>query len=126
MVVAQERHPLTAEQRAIVDDVDQPGGAKRPHLVMGITGSGKTLVYLELAERVIAKGEARSWYSFRRLRCLPKRRRDSVHGSRGWQSSTRDAPKASTRRRYRQILAGNIDIVVGARSALFSPLSDLA
>ena len=46
---------LTDEQRAAVDALDQ---ATTPALLHGVTGSGKTEVYLHAAERTLAAGPA--------------------------------------------------------------------
>jgi primosomal protein N' (replication factor Y) len=45
---------LTDEQRACVEAIDAEGSGE--HLVFGVTGSGKTEVYLALIERVLARG----------------------------------------------------------------------
>uniref|UniRef100_UPI0025E144EA replication restart helicase PriA n=1 Tax=Sulfurivirga sp. TaxID=2614236 RepID=UPI0025E144EA len=51
---AVRRHELNAEQRAIVEAVPREGFSA--HLIEGVTGSGKTAVYLELVARTLAVG----------------------------------------------------------------------
>ncbi len=53
---ARDWQPNTAQQLAI-ETVDVRRGCFQPYLLDGVTGSGKTEVYLELAERTIAAGQ---------------------------------------------------------------------
>lgn len=48
---------LTDEQRVAVDAIAASAGQFRCHLVEGVTGSGKTEVYLRLIEQTLARGE---------------------------------------------------------------------
>ncbi|MBR0344607.1 MAG: DEAD/DEAH box helicase family protein, partial [Rudaea sp.] len=48
--------PLTDGQRSAVDEIAAELGRFAPTLLEGITGSGKTEVYLALIERVVARG----------------------------------------------------------------------
>jgi primosomal protein N' (replication factor Y) (superfamily II helicase) len=57
---AAESPPLSAAQQAavaaVVAQLDAPGRAKPPLLLWGVTGSGKTEVYLNAAERALERG----------------------------------------------------------------------
>ncbi len=48
---------LTEEQRAAVASIDASHGTAAVHLLQGVTGSGKTEVYMRAIERVLAAGE---------------------------------------------------------------------
>jgi len=54
--VAQASGSLNNAQQAAVDAVDARAERFAPHLLYGVTGSGKTAVYLELARRALARG----------------------------------------------------------------------
>jgi primosomal protein N' (replication factor Y) len=50
---------LTEEQRAVFENIAQSGdGRTGGHLIFGITGSGKTEIYMELAERLIRENRS--------------------------------------------------------------------
>jgi primosomal protein N' (replication factor Y) len=48
--------PLTLEQRHAIDEISRESTAFSPIVLEGITGSGKTEVYLGVIERIIAAG----------------------------------------------------------------------
>jgi primosomal protein N' (replication factor Y) len=121
-----ERHPLTQEQEAAVAAVVAATGAEKikPFLLYGVTGSGKTLVYLELAERALAAGK-------QVLLLLPEialtpqlaaRVRRRIARVAVWHSGFTDGERAE---QWRRIHAGEVDLVLGTRSALFAPLPAL-
>jgi primosomal protein N' (replication factor Y) (superfamily II helicase) len=120
----QETHALTDEQSVAVEAVAQSFAQAQVFLLHGVTGSGKTLVYLELAQRIIARGQ-------QVLLLLPEialtpqlaaRVRNRFSRVAVLHSGFTDGERAE---QWRQAAAGNIDIVVGTRSALFAPLPSL-
>lgn len=123
MEARDERFPLTGEQQAAVDAVGGAltAGTHQAFLLYGVTGSGKTLVYCELAERVIAGGR-------QVLLLLPEigltpqlaaRLRRRFPRTAVWHSAFSDGERAEL---WRRCAAGAVDLVVGTRSALFAPL----
>ena len=122
-----EKPRLNAEQQAAVDTVwSEYGAGKRgTYLLFGVTGSGKTEVYLELIERVIREGKQAIMLipeislTFQTVRRFYERfgERVSVLHS-----------KLSAGERYDQYVRarnGEIDVMIGPRSALFTPFERL-
>ncbi|HEY4388912.1 MAG TPA: primosomal protein N' [Ktedonobacteraceae bacterium] len=96
-----------------------------PILLHGVTGSGKTEVYLQALAAIIAQGKrgmvlvpeiALTTQAVQRVAARFPERVAIVHS------------ELSTGERYdewRRIRAGEVDVVIGSRSALFAPLPDL-
>lgn len=123
-----ERHfSLNAEQRAAADGIwsDWKQGSHRTFLLHGVTGSGKTEVYMELIEKVLQEGKqaivlipeiALTFQTVVRF-CERFGKRVSVMHSR-----------LSEGERYDQFLRakeGKTDVMIGPRSALFTPFSQI-
>ena len=121
------RPDLSADQKAAADIfvAAVESGGFQPFLLDGVTGSGKTECYFEAIAAAIAGGQ-------QVLVLLPEialtenflRRFEARFGVAPvlWHSSL----KASERRRaWRAIVAGEAQVVVGARSALFLPYARL-
>jgi primosomal protein N' (replication factor Y) len=115
---------LTAAQREAVAALDA-GPDVGVALLFGITGSGKTLVYLEAVRRAVEAGRgaivlvpeiALTPQTVARVRGVFGRGVAVLH------SALSDGERADA---WRAIAAGERPIVVGARSALFAPLADV-
>lgn len=124
----ENRPVLNPAQQRIIDAVvrdcreEGPGGV---HLVHGVTGSGKTEVYLGIIEQVIAMGRQAIMLipeialTYQTLLRFYKRFGDRV----SVMNSTLSAGE-----KYDQIeraKAGEIDVIIGPRSALFTPFPNL-
>lgn len=121
-------YTLTDEQQTALDDMlktmDNGGGA---HLVHGVTGSGKTVLYLEMARACIEKGRsvvllapevALACNLYRTVaRHFPSAKTIFYHG---YQS-----PKKRELTFSQLAEEENPVIVVGTRSSLFLPIQDL-
>jgi primosomal protein N' (replication factor Y) len=108
---------------AIGRAIDAPGFSEM--LLQGITGSGKTLVYLRAIARVVANG-GRAIVLVPEISLTPQtaRRFEAAFGERVAVLHS----ALSERERFESWNAaarGEVDIVVGARSAVFAPLRDV-
>jgi primosomal protein N' (replication factor Y) len=127
---------LTPDQEAVWREVEQgiaqclapekpPEGGPPVFLLHGVTGSGKTEIYLRALERALALGRqavvlvpeiALTPQTIRRFAVRFPGRVTTLHSG------------LSPGERYdqwRRVRAGQVDVVVGARSALFAPLPRL-
>lgn len=104
---------------------DLEDGKPRAALLHGVTGSGKTVVFLKLIERTLELGR-RALVLVPEISLTPQmiRRLKSTFGSR---LAVQHSALNNTERllQWRMIQQGNADIVVGTRSAVFSPLHNL-
>ena len=121
------RPRLTSIQQHIIEEVlsDYRAGKPGVYLVHGVTGSGKTEVYLGIIEQMIAMGKQASVLipeialTYQTLLRFYKRFGDRV----SVMNSTLSAGE-----KYDQIeraKAGEIDVIIGPRSALFTPFANL-
>jgi primosomal protein N' (replication factor Y) len=112
---------LTSDQRDALERLAVlPSG--RPALLHGVTGSGKTLVYLEAVRRVLAEGKG-AIILVPEIGLTPQTVR-RVRGAFGDQvavlhSGLSDGERAD---QWRLLRRGDRRVVVGARSAIFAPI----
>ena len=118
---------LSDGQRRIVENVlfDYDAGSRKPTLIHGITGSGKTEVYLALIEGMIRRGKQaivlipEIALTYQTLLRFYKRFGDRVSVM---NSSLSAGEKQDQCERARK---GEIDVIIGPRSALFVPFERL-
>jgi len=95
------------------------------HLLYGVTGSGKTEVYLRAAQEAVKAG-GKVLLLIPEIALSPQmvRRVEARFGNRAalWHSALTPARRREVWTRTRR---GEIDVLVGARSAVFAPLPDL-
>lgn len=97
---------------------------KTVNLLYGVTGSGKTEVYLHLAKDMLGKGK-QVLILVPEISLTPqmiKRAKERFDNVAIYHSYLSDQRKHEE---YRRVLKREIDIVVGTRSAVFLPFSDL-
>ena len=119
---------LTPEQdialRKIVAAMASPT-ACRPFLLEGVTGSGKTEIYLRAAEEVVKRGR-QALILVPEIALTPQAVRrflDRFPGQVGLvHSKLSEGERYDTWRRAR---AGKLKVIIGARSALFTPLPNI-
>ena len=116
---------LSAEQTAAVAAIDAAHGRFAPFLLYGITGSGKTEVYLHAVEHALRRGQ-RALVLVPEIGLTPQlvgrfRERFAVPLAL-LHSALNDSERLTA---WRQCLSGEARVVLGTRSAVFAPLSDL-
>ncbi|MDE6312059.1 MAG: primosomal protein N' [Lachnospiraceae bacterium] len=119
---------LTDHQLACTDAIWQDAHSYVPpkaHLLQGVTGSGKTVVYMELIRRTIAEGRqaillipeiALTFQTVERFQQLFGERVSFMHSR---------LSKGERFDQFERAMKGEIDIMVGPRSALFTPFKNL-
>lgn len=117
---------LNEEQSAVVERVtSQIGQKSKPFLLEGITGSGKTEVYLHIIDRVLKMGKT-AIVLVPEISLTPQmtNRFISRFGKQVaiMHSGLSDGEKFDE---WRKIKSGKARVVVGARSAIFSPLENI-
>lgn len=120
-----EKYPLTQDQQKVVDTILQNRELPKTYLLHGVTGSGKTEVYMELIEYMLTLGKS-SIVLVPEISLTPQmvnrfknRFQESIailH------SRLSEGEKYDE---YRKIVRGEVKIVIGARSAVFAPLGNI-
>lgn len=121
------KRELSENQLYIVNEImeEYTGGVRGTYLIHGVTGSGKTEVYMELIERVICLGKQaivlipEIALTYQTLIRFYQRfgERVSVMNSKLSLGERSD--------QYERARRGEIDIIIGPRSALFTPFERL-
>jgi len=119
---------LTPEQNTALQEITNAISLSTPHrlfLLQGVTGSGKTEIYLRATEKIIRRGKqaiilvpeiALTPQTVRRFLARFPGQVGLVH------SKLSEGERYDTWRRAR---AGSLKVIIGARSALFAPLQNL-
>jgi len=118
---------LSSEQQQISDRViaDFDNGIRDTYLIHGITGSGKTEVYIDMIHKMVSRGKqaivlipeiALTYQTLMRFYRHFGERVSVMN------STLSAGEKYDQARRARE---GDIDIIIGPRSALFTPFPDL-
>ena len=118
---------LTAEQQEAYDALLPGLEDTAPHsaLLYGVTGSGKTLVFLKLIERCLALGR-RALVLVPEISLTPQMIL-RLKGQFGRRVAVQHSALNHTERllQWQMIQDGGADIVVGTRSAIFAPLENI-
>lgn len=114
--------PLNTEQSVVYQEIEQAAGSFQPFLLHGITGSGKTEVYLSLARSQIAQGKqvlilipeiSLSGQFVERFKLGLSGRIVLSH------SGINDTQRKQA---WSLAYSGEADVIIGTRSAVFMPL----
>ncbi len=118
-----EAPALSSDQEEVFHTISH---SEKPSLLFGVTGSGKTEVYMSLISKILEQGKQAlvlvpeillTEHSLPRYaNCIDSQYIAVVH--------SRLTP-AQKRETWKKIRYGDIKLVIGSRSALFSPLQDL-
>jgi len=129
-VVATQPPVLNAEQAVVVASVGASLEKRKfaVHLLNGVTGSGKTEVYLRAVEAVLAAGGS-AIYLVPEVALTPQtvsrlrgRFETAGHKTVVWHSHLSEGERLDG---WTALASGQARVVVGARSAVFAPVRDL-
>ncbi|HEX9912549.1 MAG TPA: primosomal protein N', partial [candidate division Zixibacteria bacterium] len=118
---------LNQEQREVVEKLEESFNEEKyhPFLLYGVTGSGKTQIYIEIIKKVLERNKT-ALVLVPEISLTPQIifRFKSVFGESvgSYHSSLSPGERFDA---WRGIKSGKIKVVVGTRSAIFSPLSNL-
>ena len=114
---------LTSDQQSVVDDFNN--SKDTVYLLEGVTGSGKSEVYLHLSKQVLESGKS-VLMLVPEISLTPMMMRNFISRFNDdvaiLHSELTPAEKYDE---YRKIASGKCKIVVGARSAIFAPLNNI-
>ena len=118
-------HELNEEQKKVVSEVINSKDLPKTFLLHGVTGSGKTEVYMAIIDEELKRGKTAivlvpeislTPQMVYRFKSRFKNNIAILH------SRLSDGEKYDE---YRKISRGEVDIVIGARSAIFAPLKNI-
>ena len=118
---------LTAEQQAALATVREHADGFSPFLLFGVTGSGKTEVYLSLIADALAKG-GQVLVLVPEINLTPQleARVAGRFPAAGLVSLHSELTEAARLRNWQAAFSGQARIVLGTRLSVFAPLPDLA
>ena len=123
VLINRKKYDLTLEQRSVIENISFD--KFMPYLLHGVTGSGKTLVYIRLIEKVLESGKE-AILLVPEISLTPQVVEifKSYFGSvvAILHSGLSDGEKYDE---WRKIERGEVSIVIGARSAIFAPFKNI-
>ncbi len=119
-------HELTGEQRRVAEGIGATLGGFGVHLIRGVTGSGKTEVYMTVIDRALREGKT-ALVLVPEITLTPQTSERFLgrFGSVGVAVLHSALTRSERNRQWSRVLSGEARVVVGARSAVFAPLRDL-
>lgn len=125
--VAHKNINLNEEQLKVINKINNEmfDEDKKPYMIHGVTGSGKTEVYMDIIENALNQG-LDSLVLVPEISLTPqtisrfKNKFGNIVGV--FHSQLSEGEKHDV---YKQVKEGNIRILIGARSALFTPFTSL-
>lgn len=118
------QHNLTDEQKSCLQEIQKTSGFAT-HLVHGVTGSGKTEIYLQLFEKALSENK-RGLFLLPEISLTPQliQRFAERFGDRIAVLHSQLTDRERTNQWW-EIVEGKKDILIGARSAVFCPIENL-
>ncbi len=117
---------LTPEQTTVLNLLEPAltGNAFAPFLLLGVTGSGKTEVYMSAIEKVVARGR-QALVLVPEISLTPQT--EARFAARFTSVSVLHSHLGESERqnRWRRVAAGRAQVIIGARSAVFAPAPNL-
>ncbi len=119
-------HTLNAEQQKAIANIDAAQGRFESFLLHGVTGSGKTEVYLRLTQRVIDRG-GQVLLLVPEIHLTPQLGAAFRQRFGAERVATLHSSLSNAERMHQWLLAGkgSARIVLGTRLAVFTPMPDL-
>lgn len=122
--ISEEKNKLTPLQEKVVKEIID--SSDTVYLLHGVTGSGKTEVYMTLIEEGIKRGK-QSIVLVPEISLTPQTlaRFEKRFGKRVavFHSALSEGEKYDE---YRRVARGEVNVIVGTRSAIFAPLKDIS
>ncbi len=118
------RHELNNEQKEVYNEIVNNLNSEQSYLLYGVTGSGKTEVYMDIMEKVISLGKTCLLLvpEITLTNQILKRMEARFDKIAVLHSGLSDGERYDE---YRRIKRGEANIVVGARSSVFAPLENI-
>ncbi len=116
---------LTDEQAKVISNIEKDLESYKVHLLYGITGSGKTEVYIRIMEKVLANGK-NALLLVPEISLTPQTV-DRFYSAFGENIAILHSNLTDRERfhEWKRIKANECRIIIGARSAIFAPLQDI-
>jgi primosomal protein N' (replication factor Y) len=115
----------TPEQKSAIDAISRDLGLFKQHLIFGVTGSGKTEIYIRAIEQCLATGK-KAILLVPEISLTPQ----TVGRIASRLTNAKVAvlhsglTEAQRNQQWTLLAEGGADVVVGARSAIFAPIPD--
>lgn len=114
---------LTPAQNAAIESIEK--SSKRVHLVHGVTGSGKTEIYLQIIAREISRGKT-AIFLVPEISLTPQMLAQLRARFKGEAAILHSGLSAGERfDEWWRLRSGEAKIAIGARSAIFAPLENV-
>ncbi len=125
-IVAFDAPPLNGDQQKVMDELSprMTSNTFSTNLLLGVTGSGKTEIYLRCIKQVVEQGR-QALVLVPEIALTPQTVRRFTQRFANVAVLHSGLSQGQRHRFWQQILTGHAQVVVGARSAIFAPVPNL-